>query len=149
MSKSTATLYDIDFAAWTQEQAAHLRAKRLTKLDYDHLAEEIEGLSRSDWRALERHLRNLIVHCLKWEYQSQERARRGRSWQTSMDNARDAIEQLLRDNPSMHHNLDAAMVWAYPRARRTAQKQTGLPLATFPERHDWTFDQFMDEELWH
>jgi hypothetical protein len=148
MSESTATLYETDFATWAHEQAEHLRAKRITKLDYDHLAEEIEGLSKSDRRALERHLRNLILHCLKWEYQPQERTRRGRSWQTSMDNARDAIDQLLRDNPSMQRNPDAAMMWAYPRARRTAQKQTGLPLTTFPEHCKWTFDQLMDEDMW-
>lgn len=149
MSESTATLYDTDFDAWAHEQAEHLRKKRITKLDYDHLAEEIEALANRDRRALERHLRNLILHCLKWEYQSQERTRRGRSWQTSMDNARDAIDQLLRDNPGMQHNLDVAMMWAYPRARRTAQKQTGLPLTTFPEHSRWQFEQFMDEHQWH
>jgi hypothetical protein len=148
MRDSPATLYETDFATWAHDQAEHLRAKRLQQLDYDHLAEEIEGLAARDRRALERHLRNLILHCLKWAYQPQERARRGRSWQTSMDNARDAIAQLLRDNPSMHGTLDAAMAWAYPRARRTAQKQTGLPLTTFPEQHEWTFEQFMDEEMW-
>jgi Domain of unknown function DUF29 len=148
MSESTATPYDIDFAMWAHEQAQHLRAKRITKLDYDHLAEEIEALGKSDWRALERHLKNLILHCLKWEYQPQERIRRGRGWQTSLDNARDAIDQLLRDNLGMQHHLDAAMTWAYPRARRTAQKQTGLPLTTFPAHSQWRFEQLMHEDLW-
>jgi hypothetical protein len=110
MSESTATLYDTDFATWAHEQAEHLRATRITKLDYDHLAEEIEGLSKNDRRALERHLRNLILHCLKWEYQPQERTRRGHSWQTSMDNARDAIDQLLRDKPGMQHNSQGRVV---------------------------------------
>jgi hypothetical protein len=148
MRESTATLYDTDFATWVHEQAEHLRAKRIAKLDYDHLAEEIESLGKSERRALERHLRNLILYCLKWEYQPQERTRRGRSWQTSRDNARDAIDQLLRDNPSLQHNMDAALAWAYPRARRTAQKQTGLPLTTFPEHSRWRFEQFTDEDLW-
>jgi hypothetical protein len=144
----TTTLYDTDFATWTHEQAEHLRAKRITKLDYDHLAEEIESVGKSDWRALEHHLKNLILHCLKWEHQPQERARRGRGWQASMDNARDALEQILRDNRSFQPRIDAAMAWAYPRARRSAQKQTGLPLAVFPETSAWQFDQFMDEDLW-
>jgi Domain of unknown function DUF29 len=148
MSESTVTLYDTDFDAWAHEQAQHLRAKRITKLDYDHLAEEIEALAKRDWRALEHHLKNLILHCLKWEYQPQERARRGRRWQNSMNNARDAIEQILRDNHTYHDRLDAAMVWAYPRACRNAQQETGLPRATFPDPSDWTFEQFMDADLW-
>jgi hypothetical protein len=148
MSESTVTLYDTDFDAWAREQASHIRAKRITKLDYDHLAEEIEALAKRDWRALERHLKNLILHCLKWEYQPQERARRGRRWQISMNNARDAIQQILRDNHSYQHRLDVAIVWAYPRACRDAQHETGLPLATFSDPSDWTFEQFMDEDLW-
>jgi hypothetical protein len=105
MRESTATLYDTDFAIWAHEQAEHLRERRVTKLDLDHLAEELEALGKSDWRALESHLKNLILHCLKWTYQPQERARRGRGWQTSMDNARDAIDQLLRDNHRFHDRM--------------------------------------------
>jgi hypothetical protein len=52
--------------AWAHQQAEHLRKRRLAKLDYDHLAEEIEALAKRDRRALERHLRNLILHGLKW-----------------------------------------------------------------------------------
>jgi Domain of unknown function DUF29 len=148
MNESTATLYDTDFAAWAREQAEHLRAKRLTKLDYAHLAEEIEALAKRDWRALESHLKNLMLHGLKWTHQSQERARRGRGWQTSMDNARDAIDQILRDNHGFHERLDEAMSWAYPRACRSAAKQTGLPIATFLQRCGWTFHQLMDEDYW-
>jgi hypothetical protein len=148
MSEFTTTLYDTDFATWVYEQAARLRAKRITKLDYDHLAEEIEALANRDWQALERHLRNLILHSLKWHYQRQERDRRGRSWQISMHNACDAIEQLPRDNPSFGPRVDAAMDWAYPRVCRNAQQQTGLPEITFPDECPWTFKQLMDEQFW-
>jgi Domain of unknown function DUF29 len=140
--------YDEDFYAWTQTQARHIRDFKWDDVDWEHIAEEIEALGKSDWRALENHLKNLILHCLKWEHQLQERARRGRGWQTSMDNARDAIDQLLRDNPSFDYRMDAAMAWAYPRARRSAQKQTGLPQHVFPEHCEWTFEQFMNESLW-
>ena len=71
MSESTATLYETDFAAWAQQQAKHLRAKRMTKLDYD------------------------------------------------------------RDNLGFHHRIDDVLGWAYPHARRTAARQTGLPHRPF------------------
>jgi hypothetical protein len=140
--------YEDDFYGWTQEQAEYLRAGLWSAVDAVHVAEEIEALGKSDWRALERHLRNLILHCLKWEYQPQERARRGRRWQISMNNARDAIEQVLRDNRGFRARLDDAMAWAYPRARRNAEEETGLPLSTFPVPSRWSFDQFMDRNLW-
>jgi hypothetical protein len=140
--------YEDDFYGWTQEQAEYLRAGLWSAVDAVHVAEEIEALGKSDWRALERHLRNLILHCLKWEYQPQERARRGRRWQISMNNARDAIEQVLRDNRGFRARLDDAMAWAYPRARRNAEEETGLPLSTFPAPSRWSFDQFMDRNLW-
>jgi Domain of unknown function DUF29 len=144
----TTPSYDTDFYTWTRVQATALRAKDWRALDVDHLAEEIEALGKSDWRALESHLKNLMLHCLKWTYQPQERARRGRGWQTSMDNARDAVNQLLRDNPSFQDRIDDAMAWAYPRARRTAAKQTGLPLRIFPAECEWVFVQLMNEDTW-
>ena len=140
--------YDEDFYAWTQTQARNIRDFKWEVVDWEHVAEEIEALGKSDWRALENHLKNLILRCLKWEHQPQEHARRGRCWQISMSNARDATDQILRDNPSFRHRLDAAMAWAYPRACRDAHQETGLPLTTFLETGVWTFDQLMDEDVW-
>jgi hypothetical protein len=42
------SLYDEDFYAWTQAQAALLRAQKASDLDYANLAEEIESLGRSE-----------------------------------------------------------------------------------------------------
>ena len=36
-------LYEQDFYAWANEQAALLRAGRLSEADIEHIAEEIEG----------------------------------------------------------------------------------------------------------
>ncbi|MFT0727545.1 DUF29 family protein, partial [Synechococcus sp. F70.1] len=45
-------LYERDFYAWTQEQAALLRSGQLERLDRVHLAEEIEALGRQERREL-------------------------------------------------------------------------------------------------
>jgi Domain of unknown function DUF29 len=37
------TLYDRDFYCWSQEQAELLRAGRLTEVDIEHIAEEIDS----------------------------------------------------------------------------------------------------------
>src|SRR5918996_6193746 len=65
--------YDTDFYAWTQQQAAALRAKEFTALDLEHLAEEIESMGKRDRRAGERYLVVRLCHGLKWVYQSERR----------------------------------------------------------------------------
>jgi uncharacterized protein DUF29 len=140
--------YDDDFYAWTQAQAAYLRAGAWSSVDVEQVAEEIEALGKRDWRAFNSHLKTLILHGLKWTYQPQERARRGRRWQVSMDNARDALEQLLNDNQGFYGHVNEAIMWAYPRARRTAAKETGLPRETFPAVCPWRFDALMHADLW-
>lgn len=50
MSKSR--LYDEDFYAWANEQAALLRAGRLAEADIAHIAEEIESMGKTEKREL-------------------------------------------------------------------------------------------------
>jgi hypothetical protein len=40
------------------------------------------------------------------------------------------------------------VTWAYPRARRDAAKETGLPLATFPETCPWALAQVLEADVW-
>src|SRR5215831_11171986 len=99
MSSHT-TLYDQDFYAWTQEQAALLREGAVHELDLGNLAEEIESLGKSDRRALGSHLRNLVMHLHKWQYQPDGRFT-GHSWESSIINARDEIAMILEDSHSL------------------------------------------------
>ena len=140
----TDTRYDTDFYQWTQDQAAHLRAKEWSALDVDNLAEEIESLGASDRRALRGHLMRLSQHLLKWRHQPQ---RRGESWQQSIDNARLQIELILEDSHSLRDFLPDAFAWAYPRGRKEAAKETHLPLETFPEVCPWTLNQLLDDDF--
>jgi thioesterase domain-containing protein len=141
----TDTGYDTDFYQWTQAQAAHLRAKEWQALDVDNLAEEIESLGASDRRALRSHLMRLSQHLLKWHYQPQ---RRGESWRQSIDQARLHIELIVADSHTLRDFLPEALTWAYPRGRKAATHDTGLPLATFHETCPWALDQVLDEDFW-
>jgi hypothetical protein len=64
------TLYDEDFYAWTQQQAALLRRQPRAgnELDLEHIAEEIEDLGRSDLRAAQSLCEHVIEHFLELEY---------------------------------------------------------------------------------
>jgi len=137
--------YDTDFYAWTQTQAAALRAKDWAAVDLEHVAEEIESLGNEQAHAVESHLRILLAHLLKWRYQPH---RRRRSWQLSCLNARDEIDRRLQRNPGLRHQVPQLMAGIYPRARRLASDETGLPRATFPETCPWSVTQVLDEDFW-
>lgn len=141
----TDTNYDTDFYAWTQAQAALLRAKDWTQVDWGHLIEEIESLGDQYRHALQSHLRVLLWHLLKHRYQP---ARRTPSWRRSVINARQEIEAILERNPSLRGALPKALAWAYSRARRAANQETGQPLATYPETCPWPLDRVLDEDFW-
>jgi hypothetical protein len=138
-------LHDQDFYAWANEQAALLRAGRLSEADIEHIAEEIESMGKSEKRELVGRLTILLLHLLKWQFQQ---SLRGISWRTSIDNARDDIGDHLLDNPSLKSLLDASMIAAYRRARRQAAVETGLAQAVFPLSSPWPFDQVMDTDFW-
>jgi Domain of unknown function DUF29 len=67
-----AELYELDFYAWTQEQAAVLREhfQGDNRLDVEHLAEEVEDLGKSEFKALESQVVNIIAHLLKLDHSS-------------------------------------------------------------------------------
>jgi hypothetical protein len=141
----TESLYDTDFYQWTQMQTAALRARDVAALDLAHLAEEIESLGKRDRRAVESYLEVILLHLLKWAYQSD---RRGRSWEKSLLQARHRLAKLLRENPSLANQVPEFLDEGYPHARRLAAVETSLPLTTFPETCPWAGEQVLDEDFW-
>ncbi|HLH50492.1 MAG TPA: DUF29 domain-containing protein, partial [Roseiarcus sp.] len=75
------SLYDRDFYAWSQKQAALLRAGKLQQADIEHIAEEIESMGKTEKRELISRLTVLLLHLLKWRFQP---AKRAASWEASV-----------------------------------------------------------------
>ena len=138
-------LYDRDFYRWANEQAALLRAGKLSAADIENIAEEIESMGRSEKRELVSRLEVLLTHLLKWQYQPE---RRGASWEASIGNTRDALARHMADNPSLKAKLPEAMADAYRAARRTAAAETTKAQSVFPAECPWPFDEAMDEDFW-
>jgi hypothetical protein len=99
-------LYDRDFVRWTEEQAAALRRAKSSNLplDWENLAEEIESLGRSDRRELRSQITRVLRHLLKLEVSPATSPRAG--WRGTIDEARDEIEGLLEDSPSLRREVD-------------------------------------------
>ncbi len=145
MSNSLAPEYDRDFHAWAAEQAALLRAGRLSEADIQHIAEEIEALGRGERRELVSRLAVLLLHLLKWPHQSK---RQGKSWRLTIEEQRRQLARHLRDNPSLSSWQDQAMADAYGDAVLRAERETDLPRDIFPWACPYSFEQAMDEVFW-
>jgi hypothetical protein len=138
------SLYEQDFYAWANEQAALLRAGKLDSADIENIAEEIESMGRSEKRELINRLAVLLLHLLKWQFQP---GLRGNSWRASIEEQRLRIEEHLKDNPSLKAQIESAMMTAYRLARVEAVRETGFARATFPQDCPFTFDQAMSEDF--
>ena len=79
-----ATTYENDIVAWAKEQAYLLRSGKLSALDIEHIAEEIEDVGKSEQRELASRMAVLLAHLLKWQYQPE---RQSRSWQRTIKEA--------------------------------------------------------------
>lgn len=139
------SLYDQDFYAWANQQAALLRAGELSVADIEHIAEEIESMGKTEKRELVSRLTVLLMHLLKWQFQPE---RRGRSWRSTVTIQRHALADHLSDNPSLKSTLNQALMRAYEDARLGAIGETDLPESLFPSECPWLFDQIMSERFW-
>lgn len=143
---SASNLYETDFYAWANEQAALLRAGKLSAADIAHIAEEIESMGRSEKRELVSRLTVLMLHMLKWEFQPE---RRGSSWESTIRVQRLLLVDHLDDNPSLKAQMADAIQRAYRLALAEAVSETGLPMKTFPPTCPWSFEEMMGEDGGH
>ncbi|WP_174273573.1 DUF29 domain-containing protein [Sphingomonas bacterium] len=121
--------YDGDLYGWAIEQAGFLRAGKVELVDWANLAEELEGMARSEYRSLESALRILLLHLLKWEAQP---GLRSKSWLYSIQEHGDRYQRLLAENPSLKQHVEAIRADAHRSARRLAASETGLDIDLFP-----------------
>jgi hypothetical protein len=144
-------LYDEDFYAWTQDQAAALRRLAAEHwngpLDLERLAEEVEDLGSERRDAVLSLLERLMLHLLKLEYSPSDRPRRG--WLISIRNARSALHRRLTG--TLRNAVEQQLADSYDTARHNA----ALELAEYDERDaardlpracPYTLDQLLDRD---
>jgi hypothetical protein len=118
-----AETYEQDFYAWAMRNVELLRQGRLSEIDVEHVAEELETMGRSErWELMSR-LAMLLAHLLKWVYQPYRRSRR---WRATIKIQREDIRALLEESPSLKPELEQKLSDAYRRAKIEAERQTGI-----------------------
>ncbi len=136
--------YDKDFYAWAIHNAVLLRKKRLSEIDIENIAEEIESMGKSEKRELINRLAVLLAHLLKWKFQSE---RQCKSWELTIKEQRIELIDLLEDSPSLKHELEKKFSHTYQKALLIAEKETGLPQKTFPKKCPFTLKQSLDRKF--
>lgn len=139
------SLYEIDFLAWTQEQADLLRHHQWNQLDLANLIEEIESLGKQQRQELRNRLSILVGHLLKWEYQPTQRSR---SWLATIRVQRRDILRLLGENPSLKPYLPEALQLAYENGKDLAAGETDLPFKTFPPESPYQLEEILGDRFY-
>lgn len=134
--------YDEDFNGWIEQTIALLKAGRFAELDVDNLIDELESMSKRDKREIVSRLKLLLLHLLKWQYQTWQRSP---SWEITIRNNREEIAQILQDSPSLKGYPALVLTQAYASARRNAATETGLSLETFPQQCPYAIAAILDE----
>lgn len=147
------SLYEHDFYAWIQHHIQLLKQGKWSEIDTEILIDELEGMAKRDRYELISHLKILIAHLLKWEYQLPQLTDRwnswqGGSWQATIVEQRDQIVSQLELSPSLKNELAQAVEKAYPNAVKIAAKETQLAKSTFPSTCPYTLDQLLNEDFY-
>lgn len=141
--------YDEDFYAWTRDQAAKLRARaafdNCGDIDWEHAAEEIEGLGSSEESEIESRLAVLLLHLLKWRFQP---GFRSSSWRGSIREQRSRLLRRIRKSPSLRNYPLEVVAEEYQAARLKATGETGLADDAFPAACPFTIEQILDPDFY-
>jgi hypothetical protein len=136
------TLYDTDFAEWSARMAELLRAGRMSEVDLEHVAEEIEDLGKRDRFAVYSQMLRLLLHQIKRRIQPEQESA---SWRHSIINSQVRIMHKLKDSPSLVGYLEQELPDIYVRAARGALFETGVKSSNLPDQCPFTLDQLLGE----
>ena len=135
--------YVQDFYAWTQRQAALMRAGRLSELDRDNLAEEIESMGNEVLHAVRSYLRRAVEHLLYLQFSPASDPRE--HWADELHRFRREIADRLEDSPSLRRKLDDAFARAWKNARSDALRKLARDgVRDLPDDCPYTLEQLLD-----
>ena len=127
-------LYETDFYAWANEQAALLRGGKLPEADIAHIAEEIESMEK---RELVSRLTVLLLHLLKSRFQPALRGKRqSRFSAATLLDISATTRALGRSCMKPLKTPTATRFW--PGARRIFPKQLFQKFVHGPSIRRWT-----------
>ena len=100
-------------------------------------------MAKRDEREVKSRLIVLLQHLLKAQFQPE---RMSVSWNDTVDEQQDQLRELCA-SLSLERYAVSVFRAAYTSARKRAARETGLPLATFPEKPLWTLRDALGVDL--
>lgn len=140
------SLYDTDVLAWSETQAAAIRARRFgdNVIDWDNIAEEIEDLGKNVYRACQSQIDNILTHLIKVEFVGPEET--VPHWKGELVGFRTELQRDLtrtiesRLRPEVDGELD------YVIKRLSTAGQLDRRLASEIKARGYTWDEITDED---
>ncbi|CAD5938850.1 hypothetical protein PCC9214_01785 [Planktothrix tepida] len=128
-SKPNSSLYEEDYHLWLMNTIHQLQQGKLAEVDMVNLIEELEAMVRSEKKAIRSNLRILLIHLLKYKYQSEKRTN---SWLFTIREHRKRLRDDFKNSPSLKRYFLDVFEECYQDARELTADETGLTVDTFP-----------------
>jgi hypothetical protein len=145
MPKSITQEYEKDFYAWATHNAKLLREGKLSEIDVEHIAEEIEAMGKSEKRELISRLAVLLAHLLKWQYQPE---RQSNSWKYTIEEQRDEVLELFEESPSLKHEIEDKLERAYRKAILWAATEIGVNKSIFQNQCPFSLEEVLNKNFY-
>ena len=143
-------LYDDDILLWSEQQADVIRGLGRTRrdvpneLDIENVAEEIEGVGRSELAAVKSYIRLIFIHSIKLVVEAESEA--ARHWRSEI--VAFHADMMGRYSPSMQQRIDVNELW------RSACEQAAIAyeggqqnVANLPVESPFTLDALLGERI--
>ena len=131
LTLTSKSLYETDYLLWLETTLEQIKGRQSDQLDWENLAEEIEGLGIQLRHKVDSYLRQLLIHLLLYRYWSTEFENCSRGWLSEIGNFRDELETLL-ESKTLYNFFLTRIDLMYLKARRRAIDKTGLMPQIFP-----------------
>ncbi|MGB5592915.1 MAG: DUF29 domain-containing protein [Crocosphaera sp.] len=140
------SLYELDYFFWLEETVKQLRQGKFSLVDLENLIEEIESMGRSERRAVESLLINILVHVFKLAYWELERARNANHWIMEIATFRVQIKRILANSPSLKPYVNKIFESCYEDARKIVTRKKIIDPSLIPLTPFLTIEQALDED---
>ena len=136
-------LYDQDYYLWIMKTIELLNKKKFSELDLTNLVEEIEDMGKSEKKSITSNLRILLMHLLKYKYQSDKRTN---SWLFTIVEHRKRLQEAFKVSPSLRRYYEEVFLDCYQDARELASAETGLSMQIFSEVCPFTPEEALNSK---
>jgi uncharacterized protein Smg (DUF494 family) len=138
------TLYEIDYMLWLETTLEQIKHRQIDQIDWDNLAEEIEGLGIALHHKIDSYLRQILIHLLLYQYWTTEREKSGSDWRDKIIYLQDELESLLEQSKTLYNYFLSRIDLIYLRARRGVIQKTQLDSSIFPEKCPFSESELID-----